>query len=340
MPADDNPFEIALLLYPGVRTAAVYGMIDLFDAANDTALALNGARTASLRVSQWRMAEGGTDVVCVADTHGGRANRPVAVVVLPALGALPTHEVAAPFARWLSERHVDGATLCSVCAGAFLLAETGLLAGRAVTTHWSFAETLSRRFPDIRVEVERMIIDEGDIITAGGIMAWTDLGLCLVDRLLGPAVMLETARFLLVDPPGREQRYYSSFSPPLGHGDEAILKVQRWLQSLAEDDDGMRGVTLAAMAETAGLEERTFLRRFTKATGLKPTEYYQQLRVGKARAMLELTARNVDQVAWAVGYEDPAAFRKVFQRVTGLSPRDYRRRFAAGQAAAALSAAG
>ena len=337
MPDDDHsPAEIALLLYPGVRTAAVYGMIDLFDAAGGKARALHGARAASLRVSQWKMADGG-DVVRVADSHGEHPSRPAAVVVLPALGDLPTRETAAPFARWLTERHDEGAMLCSVCAGAFLLAETGLLAGRTVTTHWSFAKALSRRFPQIRVDADRMIIDDGDIVTAGGIMAWTDLGLMLVERLLGPDVMLETARFLLVDPPGREQRCYAGFSPHLRHGDEAILKVQRWLQGLQEDGADMHAVTLSGMAAIAGLEERTFLRRFGKATGLKPTEYFQQVRVGKARSMLELTTRNVDDVAWAVGYEDPAAFHKVFHKVTGLSPRDYRRRFAAGQAAAGLS---
>jgi transcriptional regulator GlxA family with amidase domain len=88
------------------------------------------------------------------------------------------------------------------------------------------------------------------------------------------------------------------------------------------------------MAALAGLEERTFLRRFHKATGLKPTEYYQHIRISKARTLLELTTRTVDQIAWAVGYEDPGAFRKVFQKLMGLSPRDYRRRFGAGQAAA------
>jgi transcriptional regulator GlxA family with amidase domain len=108
----------------------------------------------------------------------------------------------------------------------------------------------------------------------------------------------------------------------LRHGDEAILKVQHWLQAQAA-----LHVTMPAMAARAGLEERSFLRRFHKATGLKPIEYCQHLRVGKAREMLELTSRTVDQVAWAVGYEDPGAFRKVFQKVTGLSSGDYRRRF-------------
>ncbi|WP_413991410.1 GlxA family transcriptional regulator [Labrys okinawensis] len=323
--------EVGLLLYPGVRTAAVYGMVDLFEAANEIA-SRSGDSAGGIRVSQWKIAEDG-EIACAVDTQGSAEHRPVAIVALPGLGALPSREISSRFAPWLRRQHEEGAMLCSVCAGAFVLAETGLLSGRPVTTHWSFAQALAQRFPDIEIDTGQMIIDDGDVITAGGIMAWTDLGLTLVERLLGPAVMLETARFLLVDPPGREQRYYSNFAPNLRHGDEAVLRVQHWLQAQETGEGDLRPVSLAEMAGQAGLEERTFLRRFQKATGLKPTEYFQQVRVSKARGLLEMTNRNVDQVAWSVGYEDPAAFRKVFFKLTGLSPRDYRRRFAARQAA-------
>ncbi len=111
--------------------------------------------------------------------------------------------------------------------------------------------------------------------------------------------------------------------PNLHHGDAAILRVQHWLQT-----NGARDVDVGMMAQQAALEERTFLRRFQKATGLKPTEYCQHLRVGKSREMLEFTRQNVDQIAWSVGYEDAGAFRKVFHKLVGLSPGQYRERFA------------
>lgn len=156
-------------------------------------------------------------------------------------------------------------------------------------------------------------------------MAWTDLGLRLIDRFLGPSVMIETGKFWLIDPSGREQRHYSSFAPRLTHGDEAVLKVQHWLQSRAT-----RPVAVPAMAAAAGLEERTFQRRFKAATGMRPVEYLQHLRIGKAREMLEFTKRSIDQIAWSVGYEDAAAFRRVFHRILGLSPGEYRQRFSSG----------
>jgi transcriptional regulator GlxA family with amidase domain len=340
MQPDDRPAEIGLLLYPGAQLAAIHGLTDLFQVANLMARTHAAAGAPPIRVSHWQQDAEAMGIGRVFDTHPGTAGRtgdgagdgagdgPRFIVAPPSLSGLPEPAVTAGLALWLAERHAGGATLASVCMGAYLLAETGLLEGRTVTTHWSQADALAGRFPGIRVDAEKLIVDDGDIITAGGVMAWTDLGLRLVDRLLGPAVMIETARFLLIDPPGREQRFYSSFSPKLHHGDDAILKVQHWLQA-----HGARDATLGTMAATAGLEERTFLRRFRRATGLKPTEYCQHLRIGKAREMLEFTRQTVERIAWDVGYEDPGAFRKVFSKVfskiTGLSPGDYRRRFGA-----------
>ena len=226
-------------------------------------------------------------------------------------------------AAWLVERHDEGTLLCSVCVGAFVLARTGLLAGRPATTHWALAERFAARFPDVQLDTNALVIDDGDLMTAGGLMAWVDLGLRLVGRYLGPAIVLETARYFLVDPGGREQRFYSSFAPTLTHGDEAILRTQHWLWAKHASK-----VTLPMMAARAGLHERTFLRRFQAATGHTPTAYLQQLRVGKARELLELSSRSVDEIAWKVGYQDTSAFRKVFVRVMGLSPGEYRRRFA------------
>ena len=217
-----------------------------------------------LRVTHWRVLRDGKTVECCLDTHVERPTRPRAVIAPPTLKGPPVQdERARSPARMATERHAEGATLCSICGGAFLLAETGLLHNRPATTHWTYADEFARRFPEIHVDADRLIIDDGDIVTAGGIMAWTDIGLRLIDRFLGLSVMLATARYFLIDTAGREQRFDSSFSPRLNHGDEAVLRVQHWLQK-----KGVRDVTLVGMAAYAGLEERTFLRRFRKATGV------------------------------------------------------------------------
>lgn len=312
--------EIGLVLYPGAQMAAVLGMTDLFNSAMELA-GRKGAAGLVLGVSHWRL-EDGRPVRIEASTLPTGAPRLCVLVLPPALGDPIRREDAAPFATWLRECHANGIQLASICAGAFLLGETGLLTGRTITTNWVIAETFEVRFPDVHVDTDRLLSDDGDIVTAGGVMAWVDLGLKLIDRFLGPTIMLEIARQFVIDPPGREQRYYSTFSPRLLHGDAAILKVQHFLQATEAKE-----ISLDGLAAQAGLEERTFLRRFRKATGLTTTDYCQRLRVAKAQELLQFTIRSVDSVAVDVGYNDPGAFRKVFARIVGLTPGDYRKRF-------------
>lgn len=318
---NQNYVEIALLNYPNSMISAIYGLSDLFRIANTMARQHQGLRRPLIRVSHWKAQESG-EVTCESDTHPDLPHKPV-YIILPGSMIEPVPEQAtAPISQWLVRHHHQGTTICSVCAGSFVLASAGLLDHREATTHWFFADAMAKRFPLTTLKPDKMIIDDGDIITAGGIMAWQDLGLRLVHRILGPTLMLETARFLLIDPSSREQRFYSVFSPPLYHGDEQILKVQHWLQI-----NGGKDVTLTQMAKKAGMGSRTFIRRFHKATEMNPTEYCQNLKISKGREMLELTHQTVDQIAWAVGYEDPGAFRKIFQKIIGLTPSEYRTRF-------------
>ncbi|KQZ76710.1 AraC family transcriptional regulator [Sphingopyxis sp. Root214] len=315
----EAPVKIGLVCYPGAQLSAVLGLADLFEIANNVVRKRpETGPVRLLRVDQWDWDSGSTLAVSSSES-------PADVLILPpSLGAPVTPEVARPVAAWLRDYHAAGCILASICAGAFLLAETGLLDSRTATTHWTYAEAFSQRFPQVALDIDRLIIDDGDIITAGGLMSWTDLGLRLVDRFLGPTVMLEAAQLLLIDPPGREQRFYNSFAPRLNHGDAAILKVQHWMQATGGKEAG-----LSVLSERAGMEERTFLRRFHKATGLTSIDYAQRLRVSKARELLQFGPLSVDAIAWEVGYRDLAGFRKVFLRIVGLTPGEYRKRFRA-----------
>jgi transcriptional regulator GlxA family with amidase domain len=319
-----KPIEIGLVLYPGAQLAAVYGLLDLFSIANRFDAKHNGREKGLLCVSQWHLNASENMPTRESATLEVVGGAPTVLILPPTFTEPPTLQDARPFVSWLLSSHRAGAMLASICGGAFVLGETGLLNGRSATTHWAHADVFKSRFPEARLDVDRLVIDDGDIVTAGGLMAWIDLGLKLVDRFLGPTIMLDTARFLLVDPPGREQRYYSAFSPNLTHGDAAVLKAQHWLQATGAVD-----MTLATIASQAGLEERSFLRRFRKATGLTAVDYCQRLRVGKASELLQFGSMPIEKIAWEVGYSDLGAFRKVFVRVTGLTPGRYRRRFSA-----------
>ncbi|EQB29636.1 hypothetical protein M529_22940 [Sphingobium ummariense RL-3] len=121
---------------------------------------------------------------------------------------------------------------------------------------------------------------------------------------------------------GREQRYYSDFAPRLDHGDGAVLKVQHWLQA-----SGATDARLSSMAAIGGLEKRTLLRRFLKATGLPTTDYCQRLRVANAQELLRSSVLPIDRIAWEEGYADTSWFRKLYTRIVGLTPGEYRLRF-------------
>lgn len=322
-----EPAEIGIVVYPEAQRAAIHGLTDLFHVANLMSEEQGGRAPARIRVSHWQLSADGSSVEKAFDSHPDLPERGlIALILPPSLTNLPVGERMAAFPAWIRAQHGAGTTICSICGGAYLMAETGLLEGRLATTHWTHSEQISGKFPGIKVDVSKLIIDDGDIITAGAMMAWIDLGLKLVARFMSPSIQLATARFMLVDPAGREQTFYSTFAPKLHHGDEAVLKIQHWLQAHHTEK-----ITLEMMAERAGLGERTFLRRFQKATGINPTEYCQQLRIAKARELLEISSIKVEQIAWQIGYEDPGAFRKIFRKLLGLSPGEYRRRFFVGE---------
>jgi transcriptional regulator GlxA family with amidase domain len=315
--------EIGIVLYPGVQAACVHGLTDLFGIAASIALDQQRDGRFPLRVTHWQSAHSGdTKLSCVYDNDPRGSLQPRILIIPPTLVDLPDPDVPTGVASWLRSQHAGGAKLVSVCSGAFILAETGLVAGRSVSTHRICAEALAKRFPEIAVDANQRIIDHGDIITAGGFLAWVDVGLLLVDRMLGGAVRAEAARFILSDPAAREARYFPGFAPRQTHEDTAVLKAQEWVHIR----DG-RDVSLASMAAAAGLERRTFLRRFANATGMTPIEYCRAVRTARARELLEFGNTPQKEIAQSLGYEDVASFARAFRKVTGLAPGAYRKRF-------------
>lgn len=315
---------IGIVLYSGAKLAAVFGLTDLFEVANRFSAEQGGEYPPELHIAHWNVNRETAQIESVFETHPDQQRQPDCLIFPPTLEIDPQTETTTRLLEWAGIQHACGAILCSICGGAFLLAHMGLLNGRSATTHWSYSEMLTTRFPEISVNTGELIIDLGDIVTTGGVMAWLDLGLKLVDRYLGPVVMVRTAQFFLVDPAGRQQRFYANFSPSLHHGDAAVLKVQLWLQTLPS-----ASMRIDEMAAKAKLGQRTFLRRFQKATGFTPIAYIQHLKIQKARELLEFTTLSMKEIAWKVGYEDVGFFRKIFLKIVGLSPIDYRRRFGA-----------
>ena len=227
--------------------------------------------------------------------------------------------------KWLKAMHAQGALLCSACSGVLLLAETGLLAGREATIHWAYARTFRQNFPTVRLRIEKVLVVTGErqeFAMSGASASWHDLVLYLVARHVGPAAAQAIAKFLLLQWHMEGQGPYVVFEAPTDHGDAAVLDAQRWL-----GDQFSVAAPVEEMVKRSGMAERSFKRRFTKATGYSPIAYVQHLRVEAAKRYLERTAAPIDEIGWKVGYEDPAFFRRLFKRITEMPPGAYRRKF-------------
>lgn len=315
--------SVGIVNYPSAQLTAVHGLTDMLLTANRFIQELGKQGTPLFCVSHWSLSG---DKQALQPQFCSQESVPLQQDILLVPGCLNSdydYKQDSALLEWIRTQHEKGAIACSVCKGAFILAQSGLLINRTVTTHWALEEEFITQFPDIHVQIDKILIDGGDIITAGGVMAWLDLGLRLIHRFAGSEVMLAVAKFLLIDPNGREQKFYSAFSPQLNHGDEVVVKTQRWLQTHYAEP-----LSLDKLSEVAAISVRTLIRRFHSALNMTPTSYIQQLRIGKARELLELTNLPVSKIAWDVGYQDTGAFRKVFQSLLSITPGEYRRRFA------------
>ena len=232
-----------------------------------------------------------------------------------------TDEVA-----WIRRMYEAGSVVCSICSGSLFLAEAALLDGLEATTHWSVAPLFREHYPEVRLRHERILCPAGPehrIVTAGGASTWSELGLYLVARFAGGTEARRMSKLFVLGDKSEGQLPFAAMARPRQHADAAISAAQLWIA-----DNYASANPVAMMNEVAGLAERTFSRRFRKATGYRPVEYVQALRLEEAKQMLETTAEPTDAVALAVGYSDPVFFRRIFKRSVGVTPARYRQRFA------------
>jgi transcriptional regulator GlxA family with amidase domain len=227
--------------------------------------------------------------------------------------------------EWLRAMHERGAVLCSACSGIFLLAETGLFDGKDATVHFGYARELRAAYPAVPIHPERVIVVSGqreELVSSGASPARPALVLYLLARHAGSTAAQEVARSYALHWHQDGLTPYLVFEGRRDHGDAEIQGAQDWLEGHFSTANPVEG-----MIQRSRLAERTFKRRFTAATGHPPIAYVQRLRIEHAKRRLERTDTPVEKIAWQVGYEDPAFFRRVFKRTTGVAPGAYRKRF-------------
>ena len=255
-------------------------------------------------------APGGLGALSQADT-----------VVVPGYQA-PHVPPAAPVLAAIRAAHARGARLVSICSGAFALAAAGILDGRPATTHWQESAHLQRAYPRVRVQPDRLYIDDGDILTSAGVTAGVDLCLHIIRTDHGAAAANERARALVAPPrrPGGQAQFVARLRP--ADTGDTLAPVREWmLDNLAQRH------ALDELAHRAHMSRRTFIRRFHQETGLSPMAWLTSARLDWARELLETTTVPVERIAGMSGLGSPAALRATFHRHVGTSPHDYRATF-------------
>lgn len=221
-----------------------------------------------------------------------------------------------PFIRRVAE---SGSRVASVCSGAFLLAESGILAGRAAATHWREAAELARRYPSISVDADSLFVRDGNIWTSAGISSGIDLALAMIQHDYGFSVARSVAQILVVavNRPGGQSQHSALLE--LVRADNRFNEILIWARShLSEPLDVER------LAERAALSVRQFTRAFTASIGMAPAKAIEQLRLESARTAIEAGARSLDQVARESGFGNADRMRRAFVRTFGLPPQAIR----------------
>jgi transcriptional regulator GlxA family with amidase domain len=211
----------------------------------------------------------------------------------------------------------------SVCSGAFVLAEAGLLDGRRVTTHWRRCAQLAERYPAVTVDPDPIFVRDGDVWTSAGVTAGMDLALALVEQDRGREVALAIARQLVmyVQRPGGQAQFSAALQAQRADRD-VLRELQAWLPDHLDDD-----LAVAALARRVAMSPRHFAREFTAEVGVTPARHVEDLRVEAARRLLESTRRGVEDIAAACGFGTAETMRRAFLRSVRVPPADYRRRF-------------
>lgn len=239
---------------------------------------------------------------------------------------IPGTELTKPIPKLIREQlikaHKKGTRIISICSGAFLLAETGLLNGLNATTHWLGTEELQKKFPEVNVNPNVLYTDEGNIMTSAGACAGIDLCLHVIRKDFGAAVAAHSARIAVMplERSGGQAQHINHDSSPNEPG--SLSKVLDWIEANLE-----RNLSLEKVAKKAGMSVRTLNRQFIKQTGTSPLKWILKARIRRARTLLETTQYSMTDIAEAVGFNSAITMREHFRTLVHTNPKSYRESF-------------
>ena len=326
-------FTVALIATPTVAAGMVYGFYDLMASTRRDWQLLHGGPYVDSPLRPVVVSRdglplaGGNGIRIAPDASFETCPTPDIVCVTDILEG-PGTDVKAryqPEIDYMKRAWDNGATLCSACSGAMLLAATGLLDGCDGTSHWAYCDLLARDYPRTRWYPERTLVVTGKdqrLMMGGSGSAWYMLVLAIVARFVSPEDSMKLARGHLLGTNDVSSVAYSSLTRGGRVEDPLVARCQVWAASNYSVDS-----PVGRLVALSGLPERTFKRRFTESTGMSPIDYVHTLRLEEAKQLLESTDMPIEAVATEVGYQDASFFNRLFRRKVHISPAQYRRRF-------------
>lgn len=330
----NRPLNVALLALPEVSGSTLHGMFDLFASAGRDWAFLTAGETSAGAARPYIVARNNAPIASFNGTtimpHHAMDDCPEPDILCVSDFFIAPWESCKgrfdPEIAWIKRCYDAGTAVAAACSGALLLAEAGILDGQDATTHWGYCEAMAKAYPRVRVHSGRTLVVSGHdqrIFMSGGGTSFQDLALFLIARFISVAAAVEVAKVYLLDWHSEGTLAYAGLVTTRQPTDAQIGKCQEWLA-----DNYKRDTPVATMIEMSGLPERSFSRRFFRATGQSPMDYVQSLRIEEAKQILETTDLSIEAVAHEVGYEDPSSFSRLFRRKTGITPAQYRKRFA------------
>lgn len=224
---------------------------------------------------------------------------------------------------YIKALHKKGAAVASLCIGAFLLCETGLLDGKKCSTHWAHASEFVQRFPQVQLEDGSVITECDRVYSSGGASSLWNLVLYLVEKYADRETAVLLSKYFALDIGRDSQSHFAIFRGQRNHPDTQIQSIQDYIEQNYNDK-----LSIGQLAAQIHCSRRTFERRFKEATNNTTVEYIQRVRVEAAKLAFEASRKNVSEIMLDVGYTDTKAFRDIFKKVTGMTPIDYRNRYA------------
>jgi transcriptional regulator GlxA family with amidase domain len=321
---------VVVLAFEGVQLLDVAGPVQAFASANELAKGASGAPYRIVVVSRrgGPLSSSAGLPLLTQPLAGMTRKTAIDTLIIPGGPGVNAALKDARTMAWVRRQLSSARRLASVCTGAFLLAETGILAGRRATTHWKWCDRLQRLYPQVIVDPDPIYLHDGRIWTSAGVTAGIDLSLALIEEDLGRKLAMQVARHLVVflNRPGGQ----SQFSAPLeaqaiaadGNVPNHFAPLHGWIAENLTDD-----LRVERLAQQSGMSPRTFARIYAAKMGTTPARMVEKIRVEAARRVLEETDMPIKRIASACGFGQEDRLRRAFARQVGTTPAEYRARF-------------